>query len=400
MRPKSPKAGKRVFLERVPFIWKKLKFLHKVSVRNIFRYKKRFFMMRIGISGCTALLVTGFGVKDSISGLGNQQFEEIQINDGSAELKEAVENPEGTELGEKLAQAADEYAVVSEKTVDLVYNGKTKSINRIIFQKPEEAGDYINLHTPDKKALPYPKKGEAVVNNKMADTFHIKEGDKVILRDDDFNEIEVQISGICENFVYNYIFISPESYEEQLKETPEYKSIYFNLREEMDAHQAAANLMKLSVVSSVTLNKDTKERFDNMMSSLNYIVLLVIACAAALALIVLYNLSNINITERVREIATIKVLGFYRRETSAYVFRENLVLTAIGAAAGLVLGYFLHGFVMGQIKVDMVSFDVHIRPVSYLYSVLFTFVFDVAVDRIMTLKLDKINMAESLKSVE
>jgi putative ABC transport system permease protein len=185
-----------------------------------------------------------------------------------------------------------------------------------------------------------------------------------------------------------------------LQEEPAYKSVYINYKDEKDIHEAAAELMSLSGVTSVSVNQDGKERLDNMMGSMNYVVLLVIASAAALAFIVLYNLTNINITERIREIATIKVLGFYRKETSSYVFRENMVLTGIGAFFGLFLGYLLHGFVMGRIDVDMVSFDEHIRPVSYLYSIVLTFVFNFLVNRVMSVRLDRINMAESLKSVD
>ena len=181
---------------------------------------------------------------------------------------------------------------------------------------------------------------------------------------------------------------------------PEYKTVYFNLKDGIDAHQAAADLMEDSSILSVTVNNDMKERISNMMKSMNYIVIVVILSAGALAFIVLYNLTNINITERIREIATIKVLGFFKNETSAYVFRENRVLTAFGIVFGLILGVFLHRFVMSQIKVDMVSFDVYVAPLSYVYSIVLTFVFNFLVNLIMSAKLENINMAESLKSVE
>lgn len=400
MRPKSPKAGKRVFLERVPFIWKRLKFLHKVSVRNIFRYKKRFFMMIIGISGCTALLVTGLGLRDSVTGLASQQYDEIQIADGSVSLKEGADTGEESEIGKALLRLTDSFTFACEESWDLVYDGKVKGVNLVILKEPEEIGDYLNLHTIKDEPLAYPQEGEAVINQKIANTYGISVGDVITVRDENMQEITVTVSGIFENFVYNYVYIAAETYTSAMEAEPEYQTLYVNYKEEQDIHEAAAALMKLDGVSAVSVNQDIMERFDSMMSSLNYVVLLVIFSAGALAFIVLYNLTNINITERIREIATIKVLGFYRKETSSYVFRENIALTAIGAGVGLIFGYFLHGFIMGRINVDMVAFDVHIRPVSYLNSIVLTFLFNFLVNGVMSFKLEGINMAESLKSVD
>lgn len=400
MRPKAPKAGKRVFLEKIPFIWKRLKFLHKVSVRNIFRYKKRFFMMVIGISGCTALLVTGLGLKDSVMDLAPQQYEEIQTADGSVSLKEDADIGENGELMESLASLAKNFTFVCEESWDLLHDGGVKAVNLVIFQKPEEHGEYLNLHTKKDVPVSYPGKGEAVISHKLAETYAVSVGDKITVRREDMREITVKVSGIFENFLFDYVYLAPETFASQMGEEPDYKSIYVNYKEEKDVHEAAAALMKQDDVSAVSVNQDVMKRFDSMMDSLNYVVLLVIFSAGMLAFIVLYNLTNINITERIREIATIKVLGFYRRETSSYVFRENLVLTAIGAGVGLVLGYFLHQFIMSKVVVDMVAFDVHIRPVSYCFSILLTFLFHFIVNAVMAFKLEAINMAESLKSVD
>lgn len=400
MRPKAPRAGRRVLLERVPFIWKRLKFLYKVSVRNVFRYKRRFFMMVFGISGCTALLLTGFGIKDSIAEFANQQYEEIQVVDGAIGLGEAMNQESENSLTNKLNLVAEEYVYVSESTWDMVFQDNIKSINLVVMEQPEEIDSYIRLRTVQGEFLNYPSAGQAVINNNLAEVYQISVGDVIMLRDETMREMEVTVSGIFENHVYNYVFISPETYEEQLGETPEYKTIYINFKEDMDMHQAAAELMKENMVSSTIIHQDTRERLTNMMSSLNYVVVLVIICAAALAFIVLYNLTNINITERIREIATIKVLGFFRNETATYIFRENMILTSLGIVTGLVLGVFLHRFVMNQIQVDMVSFDIHIRFVSYLYSILLTFIFYFGVNRVMSIKLERINMAESLKSVD
>ncbi|MBD5543189.1 MAG: FtsX-like permease family protein [Lachnospiraceae bacterium] len=402
MRPKAPRAGKRILLEKIPFVWKRLKFLHKVSIRNLFRYKKRFFMMVIGISGCTALLVTGFGIKDSIADVAIQQFEEIQIFQMSASLKEEME--EETEhtgsLEEVLEAWSKGYCQVYESSMDMIGTDKIKAINLVIAKEEESFGDYVSLHTVRNEAIPYPEKGEIIISNNLADIFHLKVGDRVTLRDEQYKEIQAKVSGIFENYVYNYVYLNKETYKECYGREPEYKTLYINIKEGKDTHEASAALMDKAQVSAVVINKDTMERFRTMMESLNYIVLLIIVCAGSLAFIVLYNLTNINITERIREIATIKVLGFFKNETASYVFRENMVLTAIGALLGLFLGKLLHAFVMLQIQIDMVSFDVHIKPLSYVYSLLFTFGFTAVVNLFMSHKLEKINMAESLKSVD
>lgn len=423
MRPKAPKPGKRVLLERIPFIWKRLKFLKKVSVRNIFRYKKRFFMMIIGISGCTALLLTGFGINDSISGFADNQYDEIQVGDGVATLNVPMTSEDvqsdaeeddgigGTASGEKadntqksLSDRLEEdtscYDFVSESSWDLVEDDGIKSVNMVIMEKPENVDRYMKFADKSGVKIEYPGKGEAVINNALADLYNLKVGDEITVRNSDMKEIKANVSGIFRNHVYNYVYISPDTYEDQMGEAPVYKSVYFNLKDGADAHEISADLMDNTEVVSVTMNKDMKDRISKMMKSLNYIVIVVILSAGALAFIVLYNLTNINITERIREIATIKVLGFFKNETSAYVFRENRVLTAFGIVVGLLLGILLHGFVIGQIKVDMVSFDTYIAPMSYVYSIILTFVFNFLVNRIMSVRLDRINMAESLKSVE
>lgn len=399
MRPKSPKAGKRVFLEYVPFIWKRMKFLYKVSVRNIFRYKKRFFMMVAGISGCTALLVTGFGIKDSVADVADQQFEQIQIYDMSVTFKESQETETQSAFTEKASELAQNYAYFSEKSVDLEFDGNIKSVNLVVPME-QDVDAFLELHTTEGEAVDMPGKGEGIISHKLAETYGIDVGEKILLRDEDMRQMEVTVSGIFENFIYNYVYVSPETYKEAMGEEAEFKTAYVNLKEGRDAHQASASFMKLEEVSAVTVNADTRERFANMMASLDYVVALIIFCAAFLAFIVLYNLTNINITERVREIATLKVLGFYKKESASYVFRENLILTVIGTGVGLLLGKALHAFVMSQINVDMVAFDVRISTMGYVYSILLTVLFACVVNLFMSAKLETINMAESLKSVD
>ena len=400
IRPKAPKSGKRIFLERITFIWSRMKFLHKVSMRNLVRYKKRFFMMILGISGCTALLVTGFGVKDSVANVADMQYDEIQMFDIGISFSDGIEDADAAFLAEQMGERLAAIAYRYEESVDMDFGGKTKSVYLEVPEDVEEIGTFLSLHTEAGEEIPYPAKGEAVLTAKMAENMGVKVGDQVTLRDNDMNQLTVTVSALCENFVYNYIYINKDTYEEQFGTEPEYKSAYAVVKEGVDVHEAAAVISDNDNVLSVSVTADMRERIASMMKSMDYIVALIIICAGSLAFIVLYNLTNINITERIREIATIKVLGFYAKETADYVFRENLILTGMGALVGLFLGKWLHWFVMYNINIDMISFKTVITPFSYLCSLLFTFVFAMFVNGIMFFKLEKINMAESLKSIE
>lgn len=400
MRPKAPKAGQRVLLEKVPFIWNRLKFLYKVSYRNIFRYKKRFFMMVVGISGCTALLVTGFGIEDSIVDVAHHQYERIQIYDMSINFSEEPDNAEIRELEEILDGKAKEYMMLMEASVDILLEEGNKSLSLVTVDASTDISPYIDLHNEKGEPVAYPKEGECVLSGNLANQYGLRVGDMVTLRDENMNTMELTVSGFNVNYIFNYVFISTQTYEKLMGEEASCKTAYINLLEDVDAHRLSASLMKQDAITSVTINADMLERFDNMLGSLDLIVLVIIICAAGLAFIVLYNLTNINITERIREIATIKVLGFYKKETASYVFRENVVLTFIGALVGLVLGKYFHQFVMNEVKIDMVSFDIQIKPISYVYSILLTIAFAWFVNWFMGKKLEKISMTESLKSVD
>lgn len=402
MRPKSPKAGKRIFLEWIPFIWNRMKFLHKVSVRNIIRYKRRFLMMVIGISGCTALLLTGFAIRDSVTTVADRQFEEIQTYAVGVTLKDGVTKEDLSlleELDQIVADNGGDYGLAVETSMDLETADGIKSVKLIAAAEPESFGAYFDLHTPAGESIAYPQAGEVVICNKLSERYRIRAGDTITLFNEDREELQAVVSGVCENYIYNYVYVNEETYRKATGETG-YQSVYVNLPAEADVYGVGASLMKAEHVTAVAVNRDMLLRVSRMMTSMNYIVFVIIACAGALAFIVLYNLNNINITERIREIATIKVLGFYKKETATYVFRENTVLTGIGCAVGLVLGRLLHIYVMHEVDIDMMSFDVHVEPVSYLLSILLTFVFTWLINRIMSGKLDKINMAESLKSVD
>ncbi len=389
MRPKAPKVGKRVFLERVPVLWNHMKFLDKVSVRNLFRYKKRFFMMVIGVSGCTALLVAGLGIRDSIATIANTQFDTISLYD----MVVAGTDVEETEEMESSLQTG-------QSTADATFDGKVKSVSLLVPQNTKDFDSYMDLHTKEGKKVELPAENEIVISYKLADSLGLQIGDTLELQNADLKGGTVTVSGIYLNYFNHYVILGTETYESLFGEEPEWNAMFVNVKEGVDAEDVAANLMKEDSVNSVNVSEDLKERVADMMVSLDYVVMLVIACGAMLAFIVIYNLNNINITERIREIATIKVLEFYKDETNSYVFRENIILTLIGSLVGLVVGHYLHMFVMSQIHVDAIAFDVHVSALSYAMSVLLTLVFNQVVNFFMSRKLEGIDMAESLKSVE
>ena len=403
IRPKAPKSGKRILLERIPFIWNRLGFLKKVSLRNVFRYKKRFLMMILGISGCTALLVAGFGIRDSIQNIVNYQFDEIQTFQYSITFDKNM-----TEDRQKTFEksTSDEYKNIlylGQSSADVLIGNNTKSISLLAINPDDydRAGEYVDLHTKAGDHVDFPETGEAVICSKLSRMYKLKVGDEITLRDSSMHKMKVKISGICENFIYNYIYISTDTYEKGFGSAPNMKTAYVLCDGDGDDAKASATaILDNDRVAAVSVNDEMRDRVNNMMKSLNYVVILVIVSAGALAFIVLYNLTNINITERVREIATIKVLGFRPRETSAYVFRENIILTAVSAIVGLIMGRALLEFIIRQINVDMISFDVRVTVISYCLSVIFTFVFAFIVNLVMHRKLENISMTESLKSIE
>ena len=404
IRPKSPKSGRRVWLEHIPLLWNHMSFLAKVSVRNVFRYKQRFFMMVIGIGGCTALLVTGYGIKDTIADIADMQYEEVQLYDMSATLKEGypdADTADFSELTGVLSGSSKDWMPFCEISMDLTGRSGVKTANVVIPQDTGAAQEYIRLRTEEGEDIPWPGEEEAVISAKLARKCGIRVGDTVTLRTEDGEKLKVKVTALSRNYIYNYVYISPETWELDNGSDPVYKSIYIHASEgAQENRELSEKLLACDVVSAVAVNADMLSQINKMMGSLDAVVLLVILCAGALAFIVIYNLTNINITERIREIATIKVLGFRPKETASYVFRENVVLTALGTIVGLGAGICLHRFVIANIDVDMVTFQPRVLPFSFVKSILLTFVFMVIVDVVMYLKLERINMAESLKSVE
>ena len=397
LRPAAPKAGKRILLERIRPLWRHLSFMHKLTIRNIFRYKKRLVMMIIGIGGCTALLVTGMGIRDSISDVVNYQFDEITLYDVSVTFTEA-QGEEAQEAFRREAGEDTQALFVHESSVDVSAGNVTKSVY-LVSTQAESLDGFIDMHMGE-TPVALPGAGEAVISQGLAESLGVGVGDAITVRDSDMNPAQLTISGVFENYVYNYVYVRPNTLEAQWGYAPEVKSAYVAVAEGMDPREEAAALSSLDGVANVSANLDMRDRVNSMMESLDYIVMLIVFSAGALAFIVLYNLTNINITERTREIATVKVLGFFPRETASYVFSENFLLCFIAALTGLPMGKALHAFVMAQIKIDMIRFDVRVSLLSCAISVALTFVFAILVNLALRVKLEKINMAESLKTVE
>lgn len=398
IRPKTPKAGKRVFLEYLTPLWKQLSFLQKVSVRNVLRYRSRLIMMILGIGGCTALLVTGFGLRDSITTILDSQYDEITLYDHSVTFRT---EPTQEDLAQYLSArgwTADNALLVHAGSTDLSFHGASKSVY-LIVPSSGSADRFLDLHN-DAGSIPFPGLGEVVLNTGLAEHLGISAGDTVSLRIPDLGSITATVSAVCENYIFNYVYLAPETFIQQLGQPPEYQTLYLLSHPDSDPYAEGATLSDSDAVSSVTVNAALREQFSSTLSRMDLIVVIVVVCAAALVFIVLYNLTNINITERIREIATIRVLGFYERETSSYVFREIHILSVVGSLFGLLLGKALHAFVMAQVQVDGFFFPTQIAPFSYFISVLLTLLFTVLITNLMRPKLRKVDMAESLKSIE
>lgn len=390
LRPKPPKAGKRILLERVGFMWRRLSFLQKVSVRNMFHSKKRLVMMIVGISGCTALLVTGFGVRDSLLPVGTLQYETIQKYDLEAEF-----SAEQADIETALNKAgAEDYILCAESRVDVKSGGEKHTVQLLCFDA-YNADDYFSFRDGG-RTLSFPKTGEALLSRQTADKLGVASGDSVSVCDADGKEFDVQIAGVFDNYIDNFIVISADTYTERYEEYSPNAALVLT----DDAELLAAELLKTDEISGVTVLADKKAAIDDTLTCLDYIILLIILFAGALAFVVIYNLTNINLSERSREIATVKVLGFYPRETNAYILRENMILSVFAGLIGLPLGVALHHFVLYMIDVDNLKFPIRIESVSYLFAFVLTLLFAALVNLYMRRKVERIRMAESLKSVE
>ena len=404
IRPKTPPAGKRILLERIRPLWNRISFLYKVSIRNIFRDKKRFLMMVIGVSGCTALLIAGIGIRATISKVADYQFDEISLYDITVIFSKNMTDDRQKDFMEELQAdndiAADNVRFLHRGEVTAVIGDKTTDIT-CVATDAEGFDDFVDLHTGDQH-IGYPGPGEIVIVKKTSHDYGIGVGDKVKLRDG-YREMEAKIVGVADNYVYDSLYMTPETYREGFGKEPDIKAafIYFEEDAEEDAiRNASADAAGYENTAAVQTNLDVRENVSKMMKSLNAIVYVVILSAALLAFIVLYNLTNINITERMREIATIKVLGFYQLEVSQYVFRENLFLTAAAAIVGIPMGDWLLKFVIDNIILSMIYFEPRHGPYDIPIAVALTFVFAFLVNLAMQKRLRDVSMTESLKSVE
>lgn len=400
MRPKAPKAGKRIFLEYIPVFWNRLKFLKKVSLRNIFRYKARLFMMVLGIGGCTALLVAGLGIYDSIADIANNQFANISKYDIEITLKDGTV---GEVLAlENLGYTTEDYLLYYHTSVDMKAGKNTKNIYLNVYENNAEIDSFYDMHDAKGNHIEFSdlQDNETIINKGLSDRYGIKIGDTITISSESMEKTEFKVAAINENFINNFAYLSRSGYESSIGNLPEKKNVYLNVKDGQDPHEISAKIMNDSSVSVVSATVDMLDRVDSMMKSLNIIVYLVVGCAMALSAVVVYNLTNINIAERVREIATVKVLGFYKDETRSYVFRENILLSIMGAALGLLLGKLLHAFIMSEIVVDLITFDVRVTLLSYALAFALTVLFTFIIDLFMGNKLEKISMTESLKAVE
>ena len=396
IRPKAPEAGKQIFVEKLPF-WKRISFLNKVTIRNIFRYKQRLAMMLIGIGGCTALLLTGFGLRDSISNVAAYQFENVTKYDMSVYFREEPSERQQDKFIKAVERDASNRMFYHQSSVEVDFDNRVKEV--YLLSGGDEMTEFIDFHKGE-TPLSLPGKNQVLLSSGVAENLGIRQGDEVILRNSDLEELHLTVSAIYDNHVYNYAIVSPETITEQWGREPEYQMAFICMKDGADVHALSAAISDLSFVMNVAVSEDLAATVGRMMEALDLVVWVIVFCAGLLAVTVLYNLTNININERIREIATIKVLGFNAAETAAYVFKENLALTVVGTLLGLVFGKLLLIFVMSQIKIDMVWFTVLTEPVSYLWSIGLTLLSALVVDFVFYFRLDKINMAEALKSVE
>ncbi len=404
LRPKAPKAGKTILLERIQPLWRRLNFNQKVTMRNLFRYKSRMFMTVFGIAGCTAMILTGFGLKNSISDIVPIQFNEVWRYQGIVTFDEEA----STQAIEEYQAAVSQLDLLSatlgmtSENLTVAQTGKaSQEVTVYVPENPAELSDFVSF-TERKTGEVYALGDNGVIiNEKLAKLFQLAIGDTIELKNGDNEIFEVTISGITENYVGHFAYFSPTYYEEIFGEIPTYNSELLLFSEALtkeQENQIANDLMKQDRVLNVTFLSDSSTALDDTTEILNIVVWLLIISAGLLAFIVLYNLNNINISERIRELSTIKVLGFYNKEVTMYIYRENIFLTLFGIIAGLFLGRILHGYVLATVELDMLMFSPEIHLLSYLYSSLITLFFTIIVGFVMYQKLKHVDMIEALKS--
>lgn len=412
MKSKAPKSGKKIILERIPAIWSRLSFTWKVTMRNVFRNMKRFVMATLGVAGCTAMLVAAFGINDSIKATLDKQFDnedrvwnydmQIVLN-GSFDITiEECEAYETVKSNALIKTATLSYMKVFDTT-----SADAKEDIETYLLVPEDSGalnNYINLHERGKKENHLLSDNGAIITEKLADKLNVKPGEYLTLKVDNKNSVQIPVAAVTENYAFHYIYLSKNLYSSIFGANPKYNYITANLAIDSVTDEQKVNLAKELMneygISAVAYTDQIKDSFVNILDAISYLVLILVVCAGLLAFIVLYNLSIINITERIKEIATLKVLGFDDGEVSAYIFRENVILTVMGVIFGVIMGFLLHKWIIVIAEVDIIMFGREIKLTSYLYAIALAFAFSMFVNVVLHKKLKKVDMVESLKSIE
>lgn len=406
MRPSAPKAGKRVFLEHVPFIWNRLSFSRKSSIRNMFRYKKRLFMTIFGIAGCMALIMVGFGLMDSIHAISGNQYKELFVYDGKIALDTEAGEEKTKELCEQLSLDGNitGQMKIYEMTVTVEKDGTERSATLCVPESTEGFGQFIVLRDRvTHEAVEFTETTDGmIISEKLSSVLDIGTGDTVRIKKGEDDACEVRIAGITENYMMHYVYMNNAAYAALYGSAPDMNTLIFNEKDNSDGVEAALGerMLQYEAAGEIRFSRAQDERIQDMMGSLNVVVWVLVISAGMLAFVVLYNLNNINIGERIRELATIKVLGFFDGEVAMYVYRENIMLTVIGILFGIVFGILLHQYIIRVAEIDIIMFGRKIAPMSYFYSIALTVVFAVLVNFVTFFKLKKIDMVESLKSVE
>lgn len=403
MRPSAPKTGKRVILERLPILWKHLSFTWKATLRNLFRYKKRFFMTIFGIGGCMALLLVGFGLQDSIFVIYNKQFDEILLYEATINLDEdtAIEEKDNLEAAFENEALIKGYMRAKESNITISNGKKEEKVLLSVFEEPMRIKQFVTLKSRKGRDAFELSADKVIITEQMADMLRLSAGDTIRIELDG-TEVEAVIDGIAENYMSHYVYMSPELYTQLFDREVQYNRYYLLTPEaNVKTEQELGNrLLGIAGITGISYVSHFRNLMDNVIVSLDIVIWVLIIAAGVLAYIVLYNLNNININERRRELATIRVLGFYDKELAAYVYRENILLTVIGMIFGVVFGALLHRYVIETVEIELFMFGRNIELASYIYSILLTALFSAIVNFVMFFKLRKINMVESLKSVE
>lgn len=396
MQPKAPAAGKRIWLEHLPFIWKRLSFTHKVTCRNLFRYKKRFFMTVIGVAGCSALLVTGFGLRDSINDIVNKQFGEIYLYQMNVLT-------DGEMLSDDLVKYLDDKEVFdgwlpySDESGKVMANGKSESANIEVPSDVSDFGSFISLRNRKTKEKLTLSDDGAVLTEKLCETLGVTVGDSVTLQNSDGREAEMKVIGITENYLTSFAYVAPGGYANAFGKSADFR--YLLCRVGNAATDAVSEkLLGFDNVLYVNASQSLKDNFADSIKSIDGVIFVLILSAGLLCMVVLYNLTNVNICERRKELATIRVLGFHPGEVSRYIFRETDALSFIGSAAGLFAGIWLHSFVVRTVEVDQVMFGRSIYPLSFVFALAISLLFTFIVDLIMQKQIRSVDMVEAMKS--